>query len=153
MMRVIGGRRQAGTRRPAWRARPRIRTSGGFTLLEVLAALMLMAVVLPVVISALGSSTRAGSLTKSRDVALALAESKLAEAVVDGSWRTMPRQGTFDTDADFGSGVERFAWTLHMRDWNDPGLRELVVEVHWDQRGRAWTQRLATVVRAEEGVR
>lgn len=119
-----------------------------FTLIEVLAALMLIAVVLPVVMNALSAATRAGSLSRSRDVAVTLAEARLAEIVAEGTWQTRSRARPFDASA--GPDAERYTWTLEARDWHDPQLTALTIEVRWEQHGRERVQRLTTVVPAEE---
>lgn len=132
------------------RSRPRAARRQGFTLIEVLASLMLMVVVLPVVMGGLSMATRAGSLAKSRDQAIALAEAQLTEIVAERAW-TRAAQGqraAFDTGV--GPDAERFTWTLDVRNWRDASLRELTLTVHWHQHGREHAQRLSTVVPAEE---
>lgn len=126
------------------------RRRGGFTLIEVLAVLMLMVVVLPVVMGALSTTTQAGSLARSHDVAVALAEAKLAEIVAERSWSIQASAVPFDSD--FGPEAERYSWTLDVRDWNDPQTRQLTLAVHWRQHGRDRVQQLATVVSVEGGV-
>lgn len=136
---------EQGRRRGAARRR-------GFTLIEVLASLMLMVVVLPVVMGGLSTATRAGSLAKSRDQAIALAEARLTEIVAERSWTRAAQGRRTAFDADFGPDAERFTWTLEMRNWHDASLRELTLTVRWHQHGREHAQRLTTVVAAEEAL-
>src|SRR6478735_6417980 len=58
------------------------RLQAGFTLAEVLAALLFMAIVIPVAVQGLRIASRAGSLSERKAIAARLADSKLNELVV-----------------------------------------------------------------------
>jgi prepilin-type N-terminal cleavage/methylation domain-containing protein len=70
----------------------------GFTLIEVLAAALLMAVVLPVVMNGVSISTRAAGIARHRDEASGLARAKLSELVVTGQWQSGTLSGDFSPD-------------------------------------------------------
>ena len=85
VVRQARGRRVAAARR-------------GFTLIEVLAALLLMEVVLPVVMNGVSISTRAAGVARHRDEASGLARAKLSELVVTGLWQNGNLAGDFSPD-------------------------------------------------------
>ena len=67
-------------------------TRSGFSLIEALVAIALIAVVLPVALSAVNSSLRGSEIVRRQDVARRIAESRLARLVADGSqhhWRSL----------------------------------------------------------------
>ncbi|MFW6059137.1 MAG: prepilin-type N-terminal cleavage/methylation domain-containing protein [Phycisphaeraceae bacterium] len=124
--------------------------SAGFTLIEALAALMLVAIVLPVVMHGLSAATQVGSFSRNQDLATAMAEAKLAELVAGDDWQSAPRQGSFDRE-QWGAHADRFTWQLETADWDNPSTRQLTIEVFWAQRGRSESVRLTTLAIADEG--
>ena len=70
----------------------------GFTLIEVLAALLLMAVVMPVVMNGISLATRTSSTARRRDEAAGLAQAKLAEIIASGQWQNGNLSGDFSPD-------------------------------------------------------
>jgi len=70
----------------------------GFTLIEVLAALLLMAVVMPVVMNGISLATRTSSTARRRDEAAGLAQAKLAEIISSGQWQNGNLSGDFSPD-------------------------------------------------------
>jgi len=82
-------KRKRGSRRSARR---------GFTLIEVLAALLLMAVVMPVVMNGISLATRTSSTARRRDEAGGLAQAKLAEIIATGQWLNGNLSGDFSPD-------------------------------------------------------
>lgn len=120
----------------------------GFTLLEVLTCLMLVAIVLPVAIRAIGQSTRGGSYARSLTLATNLADTKLAEVVAEQSWTSGDDSGDF-TDEDYGDDADRFAWTLQVDDWIDTTARQLTLTVTWEQMGKDHVVALSTAVMVE----
>lgn len=119
----------------------------GFTLLEVLAALLLVAVVLPVVMAGLSQAVQMGSLTRWRSQAAALAETKLAEVIANEDWQRGDAHGQFDDT--WGERASRFTWQLRVTQWQDPSMRELAVDVQWQQRSQTQQVSIATVIHAE----
>ncbi len=71
---------------------------GGFTLVEVLAAMLLIGIVMPVVMQGVTAATRAGSSARRRTEAATLAASKLAELTVTGQWDGGTTSGDFGAD-------------------------------------------------------
>lgn len=117
----------------------------GFTLLEVLAALLLVAVVLPVLMGAINTATHLGGLASDRAHAAMLAENRLNEIILDESWRFGDATGGFTTETD-GPAAARYLWQLRVEQWLDPSVRKLTMTVYWERRGRPQSITLTTAV-------
>ena len=109
-------------------------SAGGFTLIEVLAAMLLIGIVLPVVMQGVMAATRAGSDAHRRTEAATLAQSKLQELTVTGQWDGGTLSG------DFGADWPAYRWQATVADWaNDAqgvGMQQVDVSVTWTDRGR-----------------
>src|SRR5512139_2822370 len=77
----------------------------GFTLAEVLAALLFMAIVIPVAVQGLRIASRAGTVSVRKAVAARLADSKLNKLIVTGQWQSSAQKGTID------EGWQRYSWS------------------------------------------
>lgn len=104
-----------------------------FTLIEVLATLLLMAIVLPAVMRGMTLATAAASSTRWRTIASGLAKSKLAEIVATDQWQ----QGTLS--GDFSPDQPDFKWQATVQPWpgdtNNAGLQQIDLTVTWVERG------------------
>ena len=84
----------------------------GFTLAEVLAALLFMAVVIPVAVDGLRVASRASVLGQRKAVAARIAESVLNEQVVASQGTGASQSGVFrDTNAEYH-------WLVKFEPWN-----------------------------------
>ncbi|MEI6232784.1 MAG: type II secretion system protein [Planctomycetota bacterium] len=101
----------------------------GFTLIEVLAALGLIAVVLPVVMQGFSIANGLAASAKERTEAAALADSKLNELVATGDWKLGLLSG------DFAPERPNFRWKAEIQNWDSSTLQELNVRVYWTARG------------------
>ncbi len=123
-----------GSRPPHRRGRCGRRRRGGFTLVEVMATVLLMAIVLPAVTKAIAASTAVASVVRHRNESAGLAASKLAELTVTGQWQSGNLAG------DFGPDWPDYRWQATAAAWaNDTqavGLQQLDVTVSWTYRGR-----------------
>lgn len=117
----------------------------GFTLVEALASLMLIAVVLPLVIQGVSTSARSAADYDRRATAMMLAQSQLEEAILAEAWTFGDTEGIFDEA--HGQEAELYAWTLTTTDWGE-GLdyQELTLTVSWNSGGEDQSVRLKTVV-------
>ena len=120
---------------PFARARPR-----GFTLIEVLATLVLLGIVMPVAMRGVSLALAASSTARRTAEAASLAEMKLNELVVDGSWQTGNAGGDFSDQ-----NQPDYRWTCESAA-RDYGTSEVVVHVTWTHRGQERTMSLATLV-------
>ena len=109
-------------------------TRRGFTLLEALIALLLMAVVLPLALGGVSQVLRSVDRQGHLETAQRLAESRLAGWMADGSWRTAAASGDFTdvagTDED-AEDLHAFHWNLVTAPWRDGTLTTLTLTVAW----------------------
>ena len=124
------------------------RSTHGFTLIEALAALMLMAVVLPVAIQAISTASRLGSTTQRRALAMQLADTRMSEIILTGEWDEGDGVGEFDES--YSDGATRYAWVLEVDDWNQPEFKQLTLYVTWETTRGLQLVKLSTVVSAED---
>jgi general secretion pathway protein I len=101
----------------------------GFTLIEVLAALVILGIVLPVAMRGVSLSLAAASNAKHMNEAAQLADQKLGEMVVTGQWQQSGGGGDFSPDHP------DYHWTVQSEQ-RDYGLNEVRVRVTWQQRGQ-----------------
>ncbi|HEX7010215.1 MAG TPA: prepilin-type N-terminal cleavage/methylation domain-containing protein [Phycisphaeraceae bacterium] len=137
----------------------RLNQRRAFTLLETLAALLLMAIVLPVTMRAISMALSVAGEAAQRQQAVALARSKLAELRLNSAWQEAAPQGDF-TQTPSGEPVQlqagqldqaaaSFHWSAQVEDWLDPSLRVLRVRVEYLHRGSPRHVELTTLVAAE----
>lgn len=96
----------------------------GFTLAEVLAALLFMAILIPITMQGVSVASRAGTLGQRKAVAMRIAERVLEEQIVSGQ---------IGMGVPYGSIVEgdlAYPWTLKSDPWaEDPAIGLTVVSV------------------------
>lgn len=123
-----------------WSASSRRRASAaGFTLAEVLAALVIMAIVLPVAVEGLRIANRAGVVAHRKGVAVQLADSLLNELVVTGEWQYSAQDG------DFGTEWNGYRWRLRNQNWGSDAMQMLTLEVFYQVQDREYSVRLSTL--------
>lgn len=118
--------------------------NAAFTLAEVLAALVFMAILIPVALEALSIATRAGEVAARKGEAALVAEKILNENVVTTNWNKTVQNGTIR------QGIREFRWTLHNDPWNQDlsqsAMRQLTAEVIYTAQGRDYSVRMSTLV-------
>lgn len=107
------------------RARPA--RASGFTLLEVLVALLLLSLALVALVRAAGLEARALTQMREATVAQWVAANVIAETRLS---RTLPAQGRAEGRADMGG--QRWRWQLDVQATDEAGLFRLDVRVHAD---------------------
>jgi prepilin-type N-terminal cleavage/methylation domain-containing protein len=131
------------------------RSAEGFTLAEVLAALALMAIVIPVAVHGLSVASLAGEVAQRKAIAARIGERVLNETIVSHQWNQNVQNGTEQ------AGPYQFRWTLRNDPWNQNGagtavvtsgtinataMHELSVEVFFAAQNQEFSVRLATLV-------
>ena len=114
----------------------------GFTLVEVLASLALVAVILPVAMKGVSLGIGAADLARDRIEAAGLAVATLNALLADGSW-----QGG-DQSGDLGAERPGWEWALTVEDWSGTTVRQVEVTVTWTSRGRERSVALVTLAYA-----
>ena len=119
------------------------RRARGFTLVEVLAAIVLTAIVLPVAMEGISLATSVADAARNRTEAAGLARSKLAELQVTRGWQAGNLSG------DFGEDFPKYRWRADFAPWNSTTLQQLDVRVTWNAAGREMSVTVSTLVDTE----
>ncbi|MCE5228398.1 type II secretion system GspH family protein [bacterium] len=124
----------------------RTRTANnGFTLVEVLAGMLFMAIVLPVAIEGITLAHRVGVVADKKREAARIAQSILDDAVATESWRDG------DRNEDVGNDWPGFSYHLSSIDWTETGMTSVTVEVTFKAFGRDYSVSLATLAQTDTG--
>jgi Tfp pilus assembly protein PilV len=126
----------------------RQRSTAGFTLAEVLAALLFMAIVIPAALEGLHIASLAGTVAARKSEAARVAQRVLTESLVTTNWNQSAQGGTLT------EGRRQFRWTMHNDPWTqDPNqnvIRQLSVEVVFAAQNRDYSVRLSTLVNSSQ---
>ncbi|MBU6401227.1 MAG: hypothetical protein KGS61_12995 [Verrucomicrobia bacterium] len=140
----FGPRTNSSRLRLGGRGRPGLAASSAFTLAEVLAALLFMAIVVPVALEAMHIASRAGGVAQRKSEAAQMAVRLLNDAIVTTNWNQGVQGGTE------AAGLRQFRWTLRNDPWTqDPYqtmMRQLTIEVAFTTQGRDYSIRMSTLV-------
>jgi type II secretory pathway pseudopilin PulG len=112
----------------------------GFTLAEVLAALLFMAIVIPVAVQGLRIASLAGQVGQRKVEAAGIAEQVINNLVVTRQWQNTVQNGTIQ------QGPIEYNWSMELEPWNHSVLRLLTVQVSFPVQGQEYDVRLSTVV-------
>jgi general secretion pathway protein I len=123
-----------------------------FTLAEVLAAMLFLAIVIPVAVEALHVSSLAGEVAARKGVAARIADRILNESIVMTNWMGGAQNGTIS------EGALDFKWTLAVQNWpSGPGqtltpqsglpvpMQMLTATVDFPAQGRDYSVTLSTL--------
>ena len=122
------------------RFRQRIRSRAGFTFAEVLAALVFMAIVIPVVLQGISIANRAGVGAERKEIAVQLAANMLNQLSISNFWQTAQASGTFEQD------YPGYAWSMQQQTWPDGDMQQLTLEVTYPLQGGIFAVELSTLV-------
>ncbi|MBK9138298.1 MAG: hypothetical protein IPM17_05970 [Verrucomicrobia bacterium] len=131
------------TRQPSSVARS---ARAGFTLAEVLAALVFMAIVIPVAVQGLQIASRAGQVAERKAVAARIADRMLNELMVTGQWQSSNPSG------NLFEGVHEYVWRAQSEPWELGVLRVLHVDVFFRVQGQEYDVRLSTLMDPSAGL-
>ena len=116
----------------------------GFTLIEILATFVLIAIILPVAMKGISLATNMASDSKRKAEATTLAKSKLTEITTDQLWE----QGT--ASGDFSTRWPDYKWEMLVSAWTDASARQVDLLVSWDARQQERSITLTTLVYAQD---
>jgi hypothetical protein len=116
-----------------------LRDRSAFTLAEVLAALLFMAVVIPVAIEVLHVSSLAGEVAARKGEAARVADRILSEDLVTTNWSGGAQNGTVT------EGSDSFSWTLTTQTWPQDQMELLTAEVSFQAQGRNISVKMSTL--------
>jgi type II secretory pathway pseudopilin PulG len=116
------------------------RTCAAFTLAEVLAALVFMAIVIPVAVQGLRVANLAGQVGERKAVAARIAERALNELIATGQWQQTARNGTVQEDQ------QEYRWQMRMEPWSEGSLQVVTVQVTFPVQGQDYDVSISTLV-------
>ena len=116
------------------------RRVGGFTLAEVLAALVFMAIVIPVAVQALRVANLAGQVGLRKAAAARVAERVLNESIITTQMQGLSQNGVVE------EGQQQYRWTIRSEPWRYDAMLLLTIEVIFTVQGQKYDVRLSTLV-------
>ena len=114
-----------------------------FTLAEVLAALMFLAIVIPTAVEALHVASLAGEVAARKSQAARVADRILSESLVTTNWSSGIQSGTVT------EGILDFRWKLTAENWPQDAMELLTAEVTYSAQGKDYTVRLSTLANSQ----
>jgi type II secretory pathway pseudopilin PulG len=116
-----------------------------FTMVEVLAAMLFMAIVIPVAVEGLRTASLAGEVGMRKAVAARIANKVLSELKVTGQLTSTGQSGTVR------EGSLSYRWTLQTTPWTEDSSTPMTlatVQVTYPAHGRDFDVKLSTLVAA-----
>jgi len=113
--------------------------ASGFTLVEVLAALLFLAIVIPTAVEALHMATLSGEVAVRKSAAARVADRVLNESIVMTNWNSGTQSGTVT------EGASDFRWTLTSQTWPQDSMQLLTAEVKYSAQGKDYSVKLSTL--------
>jgi len=118
----------------------KVRAHSGFTLAEVLAALMFMAIVIPVAMQGLKIANQSGEVAVRKAEATRVAERVLTESIITTNWNRSTPSGIAM------EGTHQFRYQLRNGPWLQEPMRALSVQVGFQVQGQDYNVLLSTLV-------
>ncbi|MGD0351129.1 MAG: hypothetical protein ABSB84_12570 [Verrucomicrobiota bacterium] len=110
-----------------------------FTLAEVLAAMLFLAIVIPAAVEAMHVASLAGEVAARKGVAARVADRVLNEGIVMTNWNLGTQNGTVT------EGAKEFRWTLSSQNWPVDTMQLLTAEVKFSAQGHDYSVTLNTL--------
>jgi prepilin-type N-terminal cleavage/methylation domain-containing protein len=112
----------------------------GFTLAEVLAALVFMAIVIPVAVKGLQIASLAGEVGQRKSVAARIADRVLTEAVISNQTQGGSQRGVIQEDQ------QQYQYVIRSQPWNVDSMLQVTVQVTFTAQGKDYDVLLTTLV-------
>lgn len=114
-----------------------------FTLAEVLAALLFLAIVIPAAIEAMHVSSLAGEVAARKSAAARIADRLLNETIITTNWNRGTQTGTTS------EGALEFRWKLTTETWPVDAMQLLTAEVTFSAKGHDYVVAAATLANSQ----
>ena len=114
-----------------------------FTLAEVLAALLFLAIVIPTAVEALHVASLAGEVAVRKSAAARVADRILNESLVTTNWAGGTQSGTVT------EGILDFKWQLTSRNWPKESMQWLTAAVTFSAQGKDYSVTLSTLANTQ----
>jgi hypothetical protein len=124
-------------------ATAKIKKRAAFTLAEVLAAMLFLAIVIPAAVEALHVASLAGEVAARKGAAARIADRILNESLVTTNWNSGGQSGTVS------EGVLDFRWTLTSENWPQDAMQMLTAEVTFQAQGKDYSVKLSTLANSQ----
>src|SRR5687767_3966496 len=111
-----------------------------FTLVELLAAMAFMAILIPVVMQALGIANRAGQVAQRKATAARVADRVLNEYVANGQQNRGLQRGVVE------EGPYQFEWNISIENWREDTMRLVTADVTYAVQGKEFSVEMSTLV-------
>ena len=124
----------------------RAETREGFTFVEVFAAMVFLAILVPAVLEGLSIANRASVVAERSSIAGELAENKLNEILLSS---TGGATSDSDTSGDFGTDWPGYRWQTTQDTWDQDSVNtmsELSVQVFYPVQGQERSVTLSTLM-------
>jgi prepilin-type N-terminal cleavage/methylation domain-containing protein len=115
----------------------------GFTLVEVLAAMLFLAIVIPVAVAGLRTAGLAGEVSTRKAAACRIAERVLNESIVTGQTQKSALSGTIH------EGALDFRWTMNIESSGLEDMKLATVDVTFPAQGKDYDVQLSTLVNSQ----
>ena len=113
----------------------------GFTLAEVLAAMVFMAIVIPTAVHGLRVANQAGQIGLRRATAARVGDQMLNELLVTHQWQTGAQRGVVQ------EGPVPYQWMIRTQPWTElPYLQVLTIVVTFPVQGQDYEVHLSTLI-------
>jgi len=119
-------------------------SKSAFTLPELLAAMLFVALVIPVALQGVMLSNRAAVVAERKMTATRLAERVLQEMVITDTWQTGAKSG------NFGEEWPNYRWELIDQTWDQDTMQLITIQVYYQVQGLEHQVRLSTLVDLSE---
>ena len=120
------------------------RGTAAFTLAEVLAALLFLAIVIPTAVEALHVASLGGEVAVRKTAAMRVADRVLNESLVTTNWTSGLQTGTTT------EGIYDFKWKLTSETWPEDTMQLLTAEVTYSAQGKDYTVKLSTLANSQQ---
>ncbi len=110
-----------------------------FTLAEVMAAMLFLAIVIPAAVEALHISSLAGEVAARKGAAARIADRVLNESLIMTNWNNGVQSGMVS------EGVLSFRWKLSSQAWSADAMQLLTAEVKYQAQGKDYSVKLSTL--------
>ena len=120
-----------------------------FTLVEVLAALLLMAIIIPVALGGMGSIARAADLGRRKVTAMRVADRVLEEQLLQLAQGQQVQAAATGVEAE---GTDTYPWTMQTEAWSQDSMTLMTVTVRFTVRGGTYDMQASTLFDPDSGV-
>jgi prepilin-type N-terminal cleavage/methylation domain-containing protein len=112
----------------------------GFTLVELLAAMVFMAIVIPVAVKGLQIANRAGTVGQRKLVATRVLDTVLNEYVANSQNSSSAQRGVIR------EGATDFNWNIRVENWRGDSMRLVTAEVTYPVQGQQYSVSASTLI-------